>query len=84
MGAQLGQIFRIQPKIVARAAAFFFHQAGRFEHLQMLRHRGPAYGQAAGELSDGRRIAPQQGDHGLAGRIGERAQHVPSVTHALR
>lgn len=52
MGAQLGQILRIQSKVVTRAAAFFFHQPGGLEHLQMLRHCGPAYGQAAGEFSD--------------------------------
>jgi hypothetical protein len=52
MGAQLGQILRIQSKVVTGAAAFFFHEACGLQHLQMLRHCGAAYGQAACEFSD--------------------------------
>lgn len=84
MGAQLGQAFRIQAEIMARAAPFFFDQTGRFQHLQMLRHRGTAYGNLCGEFAYSRRFAPEQVENRLARRIRKRPQHFPSVSHTLR
>jgi len=69
---------------MTRAAALFFHQAGRFQDLQVLRNGGTAHRELAGQLADRGRIAAQQADDGLTRGIGQRAQHVPSVAHALR
>src|SRR5579872_32327 len=60
VSAQLLQAFGIETEIVTGAAAFFFHQTGGFEHAQVLRHSGPAYREAARQLSYGGRPAAQQ------------------------
>ena len=69
---------------MARATPLFLNEAHELEHLEVLRDGGTADRKAAGELADGGRPAPEQMDEGLTGRIGERAEHLPSVSHTLR
>lgn len=69
---------------MARAAPLFLHEASEFEHLEVLRDGGTADRKAAGELADGGRPAPEQVDDRLTGGVGERAEHLPSVSHTLR
>lgn len=69
---------------MARATPLFLHQASEFEYLEVLRDGGTADRKAAGELADGGRPAPEQVDEGLTGGIGERTEHLPSVSHTLR
>jgi len=68
---------------MASAAPLFFHQPGGLQHLQMLRYGGTANGQLGGQFADGARALPQQIENGLAGRIGEGAQQLRSVSHTL-
>ena len=65
------------------AAPFFFHQTGGLQHLQVLRYSRAAYGKLLGELAHCRGPLPQQVDNTLPGRVGERAQHLPTVSHTL-
>ena len=81
--AQFGQGLRIEAKVVAGAAPFLFHQARRLQYLEMLRYGRTADWKLAGQLPDGRRTPPQQLENGLAGRIGESRQALPSVSHNL-
>lgn len=62
----------------------FFQQARGFQDLQVLRYRGPAYGQLAGQFAYGGRPAPQEINYGLAGGVGQNAEHLHSVSHDLR
>ena len=84
MGAQLGQAGWVQTKIVASAEAFFLDQARRFQYSQMLRHGRPAYGQPRSQIADRGRALTQQIEHGLAGRVRERAEQLLPVSHALQ
>ena len=72
--AQLGQALRIQAKVVAGAAPFLFHQAHRFQHLEMLRYRRPADRKLTSQFADGSWTPPQQLENSLACRIGKRRQ----------
>ena len=49
----------------------------------MLRYSGTADGQLGGQFAHGGRALPQQIENGLAGRIGEGAQQLRSVSHTL-
>lgn len=44
---------------MARAEAFFFHQAGGLQYLQMLRDGGTADRELGGQFADGERPLPQ-------------------------
>jgi hypothetical protein len=83
VGTQLRQTFGIEVKVVAGAPPFFFHQTDRLQHLQVLGDSGTAYGKLAGQFADRGGLPPQQVEDGLAGRVRERPQHLPSVSHAL-
>ena len=66
---------------MTRAAAVFFHQAGGFQNLQMLRDGGPSHRQTRGQLADGSRPLTQQVQNRLAGGMRKRAQQLHSVSH---
>lgn len=81
MGAQLRQGLRIKPEVVASPTPFLFHQPHGLQDLQMLRHRGPANGKMIRQLADGRGLLSQQIENRLTRGVGERPQHLPSVSH---
>ncbi len=70
-------------KVMAGAPPFFFHQTDGLQYLQVLRNGGTAYGKLAGQFADRGRLPPQQVEDRLASGVGERAQHLPSVSHTL-
>lgn len=65
-------------------AAFFFHQPGGFEKLQVLRYGRAADGKLIGQFADSGGAAAQQVENSLAGGIGKGGQLVRSVSHTLR
>jgi hypothetical protein len=82
--AQFREALGVQAEVVAGSATLFFQQARGLEDLQVLRYGRPAYWKLAGQFTDRRRAAAQQIDDGLAGGVGERAEHLRSVSHTLR
>jgi len=74
MSAQLGQAFRVEPKVMPGPLPFLFHQSHGLQNLKVLRNRGTADGKPIGEFSNCGRSSPQEMDHGLARWIRERAQ----------
>lgn len=83
MGAQVSEALGVQAEIVTGAAAFFFDQTRGLQHLQVLRHRGAAYWELAGQFADGCWAFAEQVNQALAGGIGERAQHLALVSHSV-
>jgi len=83
VGAQLGQVFGVQPEIVPRAAPFFLHQSGGLQGLQMLRYGWAGDRKVASQLADRRRALAKEIDNGLARGMREGAQQLPSVSHTL-
>lgn len=68
---------------MAGAAPFLLHQTDGLQHTQVLRDSGTAYGKLAGQFADRGRLAPQQVEDCMPGRVRERPQHLPSVSHTL-
>jgi len=83
VGTQLSQAFGIETKVMTSAAPLFLHQPGGLQHLQMLGHGRTADGKLGSQFAHRGRALPQQVEHGLAGRIGEGAQQLRSVSHTL-
>jgi hypothetical protein len=83
VGAQLSQARWIEAKVMAGAAAFFFHQAGGLQHLKMLRYGGAADREPISQFADCGRALSQQVENGLAGWIRESGQQLRSVSHTL-
>jgi hypothetical protein len=54
---------------------FGAHEAARFQHLQMLEHRGQRHLKRLGQLLDGGRPAAEAVYHAAPGRIGQRLEH---------
>ena len=69
---------------MASATALLFHQAHGFQHLKMLRNSGTADWKLASQFAYRGGPSPQQVENSLAGRIRERRQQIPSVSHNLR
>ena len=68
---------------MARATPFLFDQADGFQYLKMLRYSGPTDGKLSSQFTDSEGPLSQQVENSLASWIRERAQQLPSVSHAL-
>ena len=68
---------------MASAAPFFLYQADGFQHLEMLRDGRPADRKLCSQFTHRGGPLAQQVENSLAGRIRERAQQLPSVSHTL-
>lgn len=65
-------------------APLFFHQAGGFQRLQMLRHRGPRDRKPRRQISYRKRRLAQERNNRLPRRVGKGAEQFQSVSHTLR
>lgn len=84
MIAQQGQAFGIQFVDAARTFAAIAHQAGVFQHAQVLRNRRPGHREPRGELVHCQRLIAQHFEDGQAGGIAESGQAVLYVSIHLR